>query len=37
LKQSEHDELFNEVINIEFSNYKSISLWIVNLLLMVMS
>lgn len=26
LKQSEHDELFNEVINIEFSNYKSISL-----------
>ena len=26
LKQSEHDELFNEIVNIEFTDYKSISL-----------
>lgn len=26
IKQSEHDELFNEVVNIEFTDYKSISL-----------
>jgi hypothetical protein len=26
VKQFEHDELFNEVINIEFTDYKSISL-----------
>ena len=26
VKQLEHDELFNEVVNIEFTDYKSISL-----------